>query len=107
MAMAEKHEERPSDSGHESANSPTQHNNGNEKRSSEPKSSKGFMGKMSQMVALPEFKVGGKHLEGDLLNWLIGVIASMGFLWVTVLPSYLDTFLLTNFPACLATTRVS
>lgn len=79
MAMAEKHEERPSDSGHESANSPTQDNNGNEKHGA-GSTSKGFMGKMSQWVALPEFKVRGKHLEGDLLNWLIGIIASMGFL---------------------------
>lgn len=80
MTMAEKHQEGPSDSGHESACSPTQANNGNEKQDTSPKASKGFMGKMSKMVALPEFKFRGKHLEGDLLNWLIGIIASMGFL---------------------------
>jgi MFS family permease len=40
----------------------------------------GLTGFFSRLGDLPEWKVGGKHLEGATLNWAIGIIASCGFL---------------------------
>ncbi|KAI8725726.1 MFS domain-containing protein [Fusarium sp. LHS14.1] len=45
-----------------------------------PKHQSGISGFLSRLGDLPEWKVGGKHLEGATLNWAIGIIASCGFL---------------------------
>ncbi|RSM16182.1 hypothetical protein CDV31_004645 [Fusarium ambrosium] len=48
--------------------------------SEKPKHQSGIAGFFSRLGNLPEWKVGGKHLEGATLNWAIGIIASCGFL---------------------------
>ncbi|KAI8673163.1 hypothetical protein LRP88_02314 [Fusarium phalaenopsidis] len=45
-----------------------------------PKHQSGLTGFFSRLGDLPEWKVGGKYLEGATLNWAIGIIASCGFL---------------------------
>lgn len=40
----------------------------------------GIMGFFSKMGNIPEWKIGGQHIRGGLLNYSIGFIASCGFL---------------------------
>ncbi|KAG9254411.1 uncharacterized protein F5Z01DRAFT_636488 [Emericellopsis atlantica] len=45
-----------------------------------PTKKSGVVGMFSKLGDLPEWKVGGKHLQGAVLNYSIGFIASCGFL---------------------------
>lgn len=71
-------EEITTDSSHDSSASQT--NKEHVDYAPAPSRPSGLMGWFSKMGDLPEFKVGGKLLQGKTLNWAIGFIASCGFL---------------------------
>jgi hypothetical protein len=61
--------------------SPLSESNGSPTIDEKPKETRGGMSAFfSKMGNLPEWKMGGRKLEGKSLNWSIGFIASCGFL---------------------------
>lgn len=76
--MTEKQEKReqPSDSDSRTPSSA----NSSRAVDQKSKSPGGLMGFFAKMGDLPEWGFRGKRLEGKLLNWSIGFIASCGFL---------------------------
>lgn len=62
---------------HRTSSNASQDNQLGEKQTQKPQGLRVFFSKLGD---LPEWTIGGKHLEGAALNWSIGCIASCGFL---------------------------